>query len=54
MTTSKRDASKISKLLRTSKSKTVRSVAASDLAQAKKKKTLEAKVSQPAVRNHPL
>jgi len=37
MTTSKRDASKASKLLRTSKSPTVRSVARSDLAQAKHK-----------------
>jgi len=37
MTTSKKDASKASKLLRTSKSKTVRSVAGSDLAQAKHK-----------------
>jgi len=36
MTTSKKDASKASKLLRTSPSKTVRSVAGSDLAQAKK------------------
>ena len=38
MTTSKKDASKASKLLRTSPNKTVRSVAASDLAQAKHKK----------------
>lgn len=38
MATSKRDASKASKLLRTSKSKAVKSVAASDLAQAKHKK----------------
>jgi len=38
MATSKRDASKASKLLRTSKSKTVRSVAGSDLAQAKRHK----------------
>lgn len=37
MTTGKRDASKASKLLRTSKSKVVRSVAGSDLAQAKRK-----------------
>ena len=37
MATSKSDASKASKLLRTSKNKTVRSVAGSDLAQAKKK-----------------
>lgn len=37
MTTSKRDASKASKLLRTNKSKDVRSVAGSDLAQAKHK-----------------
>jgi hypothetical protein len=35
MTTSKKEASKASKLLRTSNSKTVRSVAASDLAQRK-------------------
>jgi hypothetical protein len=35
MTTSKKDASKASRLLRKSKSKTVRSVAGSDLAQAK-------------------
>lgn len=39
MTTSKRDASKASKLLRKSKSPTVRSVAGSDLAQAKLKKS---------------
>ena len=38
MTTSKSDARKASKLLRTSKSKTVRSVAGSDLAQAKRGK----------------
>jgi hypothetical protein len=38
MATSKRDASKASKLLRTSRSKTVRSVAGSDLAQAKHRK----------------
>jgi len=38
MATSKRDASKASKLLRTSKNKTVRSVAGSDLAQAKHKR----------------
>ncbi|MET4483037.1 hypothetical protein ABIB66_007602 [Bradyrhizobium sp. F1.13.3] len=37
MATSKRDASKASKLLRTSKSKDVRSVAGSDLSQAKHK-----------------
>jgi hypothetical protein len=37
MTTSKKDASKASKLLRTSKSKAVRSVAGSDLSQAKAK-----------------
>lgn len=37
MTTSKKDASKASKLLRTSKSAAVRSVAGSDLAQAKRK-----------------
>ncbi len=37
MATSKKDASKASKLLRTSKSKAVRSVAGSDLAQAKRK-----------------
>jgi len=37
MTTSKRDASKASKLLRTSKNKLVRSVAGSDLAQTKRK-----------------
>lgn len=36
MTTSKRDASKAGKLLASSPSKTVRSVAGSDLAQAKK------------------
>jgi len=35
MATSKKEASKASKLLRTSKSKTVRSVAGSDLAQRK-------------------
>lgn len=35
MTTSKKDASKAAKLLRNSKSKAVRSVAGSDLAQAK-------------------
>jgi hypothetical protein len=35
MATSKKDASKASKLLRTSKSAAVRSVAGSDLAQAK-------------------
>jgi hypothetical protein len=39
MTTSKRDASKASKLLRSKKSsKSVKSVAGSDLSQAKKKK----------------
>lgn len=38
MTTSKKDASKASKLLRTSKNKTVKSVAGSDLAQAKHKR----------------
>jgi hypothetical protein len=38
MPTSKKDASKASKLLRTSKSRTVRSVAASDLAQARRRK----------------
>jgi hypothetical protein len=38
MATSKRDASKASKLLRTSKSATVRSVAGSDLSQTKHKK----------------
>jgi len=38
MATSKKDASKASKLLRTSKNKMVRSVAGSDLAQAKRKK----------------
>lgn len=38
MATSKKDASKASKLLRTSKNKTVKSVAGSDLAQAKRKK----------------
>jgi hypothetical protein len=38
MATSKGDASKAGKLLATSKSAAVRSVAASDLAQAKKKK----------------
>lgn len=37
MATSKKDATKASKLLRTSKSKAVKSVAASDLAQAKRK-----------------
>ena len=37
MTTSKKDASKASKLLKNSKSATVRSVAGSDLAQAKQK-----------------
>jgi hypothetical protein len=37
MTTGKKDASKASKLLRTSKSANVRSVAGSDLSQAKKK-----------------
>jgi hypothetical protein len=37
MTTSKKDAHKASKLLRTSKSATVRSVAGSDLVQAKSK-----------------
>jgi hypothetical protein len=36
MPTSKRDASKAGRLMRTSKSKQVRSVAASDLAQAKR------------------
>ena len=36
MTTGKKDASKAGKLLSTSKSATVRSVAGSDLAQAKK------------------
>ena len=36
MTTSKRDASKAGKLLKTSRSKSTRSVAASDLAQAKR------------------
>lgn len=39
MTTSKRDASKASKLLRKSPSKSVRSVAGSDLSQAKKSKS---------------
>ncbi|MBB5063933.1 hypothetical protein [Granulicella mallensis] len=43
MTTSKKDASKASKLLRTSKSATVRSVAGSDLAGAKKKATKKKK-----------
>jgi hypothetical protein len=43
MTTSKRDASKASKLLRTSRSKTVRSVAGSDLAQAKRRKRQSAR-----------
>jgi len=38
MATSKKDASKASKLLRTSRSKAVKSVAGSDLAQAKRKK----------------
>ena len=38
MATSKKDASKAGKLLSTSKSKAVRSVAASDLAQAKRKR----------------
>lgn len=38
MTTSKRDARKASELLRTSRSKTVRSVAGSDLSQAKRHK----------------
>jgi hypothetical protein len=38
MTTSKRDARKASKLLRTSRSETVRSVAGSDLSQAKRYK----------------
>jgi len=38
MATSKKDASKASRLLRTSKSKNVKSVAASDLAQTKRKK----------------
>jgi hypothetical protein len=38
MATSKKDASKAGKLLKTSKSKTVKSVAGSDLAQAKRKK----------------
>lgn len=37
MTTSKKDASKASKLLKTGKSATVKSVAGSDLAGAKKK-----------------
>lgn len=37
MATSKRDASKAGRLLKTSKSSSVRSVAASDLAQAKRK-----------------
>ncbi len=37
MATSKKDASKAGHLLKTSKSKTVKSVAASDLAQAKSK-----------------
>ena len=36
MATSKRDASKAGKLLKTSRSKNVRSVAGSDLAQAKR------------------
>ena len=39
MVTSKRDASKASKLMRTSKSAAVRSVAASDLVGAKKPKS---------------
>lgn len=43
MTTSKRDASKASTLLRKSKSATVRSVAGSDLAQAKHKKPTKPK-----------
>lgn len=38
MATSKKDASKASRLLRTGKSKNVKSVAASDLAQTKRKK----------------
>jgi hypothetical protein len=38
MATSKGDASKAGKLLKTSNSKTVKSVAGSDLAQAKRKK----------------
>jgi hypothetical protein len=38
MATSRKDASKTGKLLKTSKSKAVKSVAGSDLAQAKKKK----------------
>lgn len=38
MVTSKRDASKAGKLLKTSRSKTTRSVAGSDLAQAKRRK----------------
>jgi len=48
MTTSKSDASKASKLLRTSTSKTVRSVANSDLAQAKhaKRKPVQRKTSR--------
>jgi hypothetical protein len=37
MTTSKKDASRAAKLLRNSKSKNTRSVAGSDLAQAKRK-----------------
>ena len=43
MTTSKKDASKASKLLKTSKSKVVKSVAGSDLAQAKHKKKTKGK-----------
>lgn len=51
MATSKRDASKASKLLRTSKNKTVRSVAASDLAQAKRRKKSK---SEEAAKKRPL
>jgi hypothetical protein len=43
MTTSPREASKASKLMRTSKSKKVRSVAASDLRQAQRKRSKKKK-----------
>lgn len=45
MTTSKRDASKAGRLLRESGSKTVRSVAASDLAQSKRGKRKQSRKS---------
>lgn len=46
MVTSKNDASKAGKLLKTSRSKTTRSVAASDLAQAKRHKRTERKTKR--------